>query len=86
MSCDKKFVIEPKIVADESFNNTESCLKTLNAALNETMNQEALSFTLTQINHLVSNLNKKNFEQNSRQIVSVNCFSHFFYFDISIKF
>lgn len=57
--------------ADESFNDTESCLKTLNAALNETMNQEALSFTLTQINHLASNLNKKNFEQNSRQIDSV---------------
>lgn len=64
-------MIESKIVADESFTNTESCLKTLNAVLNETMNQEALSFTLTQINQLVSNLNKKNFEQHSRQIVAV---------------
>lgn len=44
----------------------------------ETMNQEALSFTLTQINHLVSNLNKKNFEPNSRQIEAVNIFSIFF--------
>lgn len=46
----------------------------------ETMNQEALSFTLTQINHLVSSLNKKNFEQNSRQIEAVNFHFHFSFF------
>ncbi|XP_031617580.1 CCR4-NOT transcription complex subunit 1-like [Contarinia nasturtii] len=35
------------------------------------MNQEALSFSLTQINYLVSTLKKKNFDQNSRQIESL---------------
>lgn len=63
-----------KLVADESFNNTELFLKNLNAVSNETMNQEALSFSLTQIDKLVSNLKKKNFEHNSRQIEAVRFF------------
>ncbi|XP_055686768.1 CCR4-NOT transcription complex subunit 1 isoform X2 [Lutzomyia longipalpis] len=32
------------------------------------MNQDSLSFTLTQISYLVSTLNKKNFDKNSRQL------------------
>lgn len=35
------------------------------------MNQESLSFTLTQISYLVSNLNKKNFVQSKQQISQV---------------
>lgn len=36
------------------------------------MNQDSLAFTLTQISYLVSNLNKKNFTQNSKQLALVS--------------
>lgn len=59
------------IYSSEHLQNVER-LTTLDVVLNGTMNQEALSFTLTQITHLLSNLNKKNYTQNSRQLASVS--------------
>lgn len=44
------------------------------------MNQDSLSFTLTQISYLVSNLNKKNFTQNTKQISLVSSLFHFKYY------
>lgn len=36
------------------------------------MNQDSLSFTLSQINQLVSNLSKKNYVQSVRQVAGVS--------------
>lgn len=36
------------------------------------MNQESLSFTLTQISYLIANLNKKNYAANTKQIALVS--------------
>lgn len=43
------------------------------------MNQDSLSFTLTQISYLVSNLNKKNFTQNTKQISLVSPLFHSYF-------
>lgn len=47
-------------------------MEALDYALGETMNQESLSFALSQIHKIVSSLSKKNLSQSSRQIGEVS--------------
>lgn len=57
-------------------------MEALDHALSETMNQESLSFALSQIHKIVSSLSKKNLSQSAKQLAEVSAkrsMLHFFF-------